>query len=148
MTLLLARVRASKEKTKEATYVKDVGTRAHSVLSLRSFSLQFHFLQPFTSSHGHFCSNRSHRRHRELSLSLSHFFLCKFRNPSSVRNNSFFFFLGNENLGFLKHNDWNLREDTKALQFLQVSLSRSLFTLKNVFISFCNLLSFFFFGWN
>jgi len=46
-----------------------------------------------------------------------------------VQNDGFFFFL-NENLGFLKHNDWNLQEDTKALQFLQVSLSRSVFTLK------------------
>ena len=78
-----------------------------------------------------------------LSLSLISFYVNS-ETLAPCEITVFFFFLGNENLGFLKHNDWNLREDTKALQFLQVSLSRSLFTLKNVFISFCNLLSFFF----
>ena len=103
MTLLLARVRASKEKTKEATYVKDVGTRAHSVLSLRSFSLQFHFLQPFTPSHGHFCSNRSHRRHRELSLSLSLSLISFYVNSETLAPceiTVFFFFWGMKIWGF------------------------------------------------
>jgi hypothetical protein len=61
-----------------------------------------------------------------LSLSLICFYLdLEILTPCEMTI-FFFFFFCNDNVWFLKHDDWNLQEDTKALQFLQVFLSLSL----------------------
>ena len=132
------RVHASKKNPKKLIYVKEIATHAHLVLSLWFLSLQIQFLQPFTPFYGHFCSNRSRQRHHEFSL--YHLFLYEFRNPSSVWNDNFLlFFFFEWNLGVLKHNDWickKIQRHFNSCKYISLTLS----TLKNILISFCNLL--------
>ena len=132
------RVHASKKNPKKLTYVKEIATHAHLVLSLWFLSLQIQFLQPFTPFYGHFCSNRSRQRHHEFPL--YHLFLYEFRNPSSVWNDNFLlFFFFEWNLGVLKHNDWickKIQRHFNSCKYISLTLS----TLKNILISFCNLL--------
>ena len=142
MTLLLARVRASKEKTKEATYVKDVGTRAHSVLSLRSFSLQFHFLRPFTPFHGHFCSNRSHRRHRELSL-ISFYVNSETLAPCEITVS----FFGMKIWGFWSTMIGIYKKIQRHFNFFRY-LSPTLFLLWRIYLFLSVICFFFFYCWN
>ena len=132
------RVHASKKNPKKLIYVKEIATHAHLVLSLWFLSLQIQFLQPFTPFYGHFCSNRSRQRHHEFPL--YHLFLYEFRNPSSVWNDNFLlFFFFEWNLGVLKHNDWickKIQRHFNSCKYISLTLS----TLKNILISFCNLL--------